>query len=223
MEPSPLQSGRSLSWGGRKLGSVRAATAGSLKCCQVDAIRSQQHSFPPPSSSLGWPRALLAPGFTPYQGLLQNIGDQCLQLPKLGCIRYSQALTPDQRRGEVVGMVLVQGSALWVFAWRLDRSSSNISSSKRGKAGVWVSCWVSFKANLILYIKVVFLLKNVKNDPGRSEQLFPGGDRRDESLLQKAVSTLSPATAIHKLKNKSITRVNELKMSMFKMYQEKNC
>lgn len=140
-------------------------------------------------------------------------------------IHYGQALTPGQRRGEVAGMVLVQGSAQWAFTRRLDRSSSNASSSgcEPGEAGVWVSCWVSFKANLILYIKVVFLLKNVKNDPGRSEQLFPSGDRRDESLLQKAVSTPSPATAIHKLKNKSITQVNELKMSVFKMYQEKNC
>lgn len=129
---------------------------------------------------------------------------------------YRRALTPDQRRGEVVGMVLVQGSARWAFTRCLDHSSSNASSSgcERGKAGVWVSCWVSFKANLILYIKVIFLLKNVKNDPGRSERLFPSGDWRDESLLQKAVSTPSPATAIHKLKNKSITRVNELKMSV---------
>lgn len=122
-------------------------------------------------------------------------------------------------------MVLVPGSAGGAFTRRLDHFSSNASSSgcEQRKAGVWVSCWVSFKANLILYIKVVFLLKNVKNDPGRSEWLFPGGDRGDESRLQKAVSTPSPATAIHKLKNKSITRVNELKMSVFKMYQEKNC
>lgn len=84
-------------------------------------------------------------------------------------------------------------------------------------------CLVSLKANLILYIKVVFLPKNVRNDPGRADQLFPGGDGGDERLLQKAVSTPSQATAIHKLKNKSITRVNELKMSVFKMYQEKNC
>lgn len=80
---------------------------------------------------------------------------------------------------------------------------------------------VSFKAKLILYIKVVFLLKSVKSDSGRSEWLFPTGDWRDESLLQKAVSAPPPATAIHKLKNKSVTRVNELKMSEFEMYQEK--
>lgn len=127
------------------------------------------------------------------------------------------------RRGG--GVALVRGSARWAFTGCLDRSASNASSSgcERRKAGLWVSCLVSFKANFILYIKVVFLLKNVKNGPGRSEWLFPGGDRRDESLLQKAVSTPSPATAIHKLKNKSITRVNELKMSVFKMYQGKNC
>lgn len=123
----------------------------------------------------------------------------------------------------------VAGSAPWASLGCLSCSSPNAlsSSAPRGKAGVWVSRGVSLKANLSL--KVAFLLKNVRNGPGRPEQLLPGGDGGDKCLLQKAVSTPSCATAIHKPKNKSITRVNELKMSVFKMYREekkkkhKNC
>lgn len=114
----------------------------------------------------------------------------------------------------------VAGSAPWASLGCLSCSSPNAlsSSAPRGKAGVWVSRGVSLKANLSL--KVAFLLKNVRNGPGRPEQLLPGGDGGDKCLLQKAVSTPSCATAIHKPKNKSITRVNELKMSVFKMYRE---
>lgn len=51
---------------------------------------------------------------------------------------------------------------------------------------------------------------------------FPAVIGETQSLLQQAVSTPSPATATHKLQNKSIARVNELKMSVFKMQQAKN-
>lgn len=47
------------------------------------------------------------------------------------------------------------------------------SSAPRGNAGVCISAGVSLKANLILYIKVAFLPKNVRNDPGRADRSFP--------------------------------------------------
>lgn len=121
----------------------------------------------------------------------------------MGSSPFQLSSDTGSEESEVLGMVLVAGSALWAPGSLLFIASS--SGCEQGKAGVWVSCWVSFKANLILYIKVGFFLKNVKNDPGRSEQLFAGRDWRDKSPLQKAVSTPSPATAIHKLRNKSVT------------------
>lgn len=142
--------------------------------------------------------------------------------PKRGLIHDGRALARDHGGARWRGRG--QRRARWACTGHPGCSASDASSSgcEQGKAGIWVSCWVSFKANLILYIKVAFLLKNAKNGPGRSGRLAPGGDGGDESLLQKAVSTPAPATATRKLKNKSITRVNELKMSVFKMRQEKN-
>lgn len=71
----------------------------------------------------------------------------------------------------MAGTASAQGSAQWASTAPLDRSSSTASFSgwEPGRAGLWGFGWVSFKANLILCIKIVFLLKNVKNGPGRSE------------------------------------------------------
>lgn len=60
------------------------------------------------------------------------------------------------------------------------------------------------------------------NDPGWSHLLFLSGDHSETgSPLQITVSILCQAAAIHKLRNKSISRVNELKMHVFKIDQGK--
>ena len=62
MEPSPLHAGRSLSRGGGKLGSVRTAPAGTVKCYRGGAIGNQQHPFPPPSPIPGSAPSPARPG-----------------------------------------------------------------------------------------------------------------------------------------------------------------
>lgn len=59
-----------------------------------------------------------------------------------------------------MGVGLVRDSALWTPGSLPFITSS--SGCERGNAGVWVSCWVSFKANLILNIKVGFFSQECK-------------------------------------------------------------